>query len=155
MNILIAGAAGFIGTNLTLALMKNPANHITITDTDTSYFTNETIIAANNVSCLALHTQTHNFENILENIDLLFHLVSTTNPSSSIKRKYYFFHSLTRSQCKASCFQNYFYFLWWNRIWKCRMSNHRKCPYKSHYRICHPEIDNREDMSSLPLYAWD
>ena len=83
MNILIAGAAGFIGTNLTLALMKNPANHITITDTDTSYFTNETIIAANNVSCLALHTQTHNFENILENIDLVFHLVSTTNPSSS------------------------------------------------------------------------
>lgn len=83
MNILIAGAAGFIGTNLTLALMKNPANHITITDTDTSYFTNETIIAANNVSCLALHTQTHNFEHILENIDLVFHLVSTTNPSSS------------------------------------------------------------------------
>lgn len=141
MNILIAGAAGFIGTNLTLALMKNPANHITITDTDTSYFTNETIIAANNVSCLALHTQTHNFENILENIDLVFHLVSTTNPSSSnndieaeLNENITFSTRLLEASVKHHVSKINFYFLWWNRIWKCRMSNHRKCPYKSHYR---------------------
>ena len=143
MNILIAGAAGFIGTNLTLALMKNPANHITITDTDTSYFTNETIIAANNVSCLALHTQTHNFENILENIDLVFHLVSTTNPSSS------------NNDIEAELNENITFS---TRLLEASVKHHVSkiiCPYKSHYRIWHPEIDNREDMSSLPLYAWD
>ena len=58
MNILIAGAAGFIGTNLTLALMKNPANHITITDTDTSYLMRQLLLPIMSLALRSTHRHT-------------------------------------------------------------------------------------------------
>ena len=38
MNIAILGAAGFIGTNLALELVKDESNVITLVDKDKSYF---------------------------------------------------------------------------------------------------------------------
>ena len=40
MNILILGAAGFIGTNLTLNLSKNKDDKITLVDKNKEYFVN-------------------------------------------------------------------------------------------------------------------
>ena len=38
MNILIAGAAGFIGTNLAIKLAGTGADHITVVDKRKAYF---------------------------------------------------------------------------------------------------------------------
>ena len=38
MNILILGASGFIGTNLTIKLIENIDNHITLIDKRIDYF---------------------------------------------------------------------------------------------------------------------
>ena len=38
MNILLLGAAGFIGTNLTMKLAENRQDIITLVDRDISYF---------------------------------------------------------------------------------------------------------------------
>lgn len=40
MNILILGAAGFIGTNLTFNLSKNKDDKITLVDKNKEYFVN-------------------------------------------------------------------------------------------------------------------
>ena len=40
MNILILGAAGFIGTNLTFKLAENKADRIILVDKSKSYFSN-------------------------------------------------------------------------------------------------------------------
>ena len=40
MNILILGAAGFIGKNLTIKLVQNKDNQITLVDRSKSYFSN-------------------------------------------------------------------------------------------------------------------
>ena len=40
MKILVTGAAGFIGTNLTIKLAENKDNQITLVDRSKSYFSN-------------------------------------------------------------------------------------------------------------------
>lgn len=84
MNIMILGAAGFIGTNLTLVLVKDKQNNITLFDreqADFSYierfdFSNIKIIRGNfDLNC--------DFEKLISNQDIIYHLVSTTYPSNS------------------------------------------------------------------------
>ena len=49
MNIILLGAAGFIGTNLTLALARNPENCITVVSRRRSSFADVEAMAFSNV----------------------------------------------------------------------------------------------------------
>ena len=84
MNIIILGAAGFIGTNLIFELIKNKNNVITAVDKNKAYFS-----AFENATCsnlkiiesdLSINTD---FEMLLSGQDIVYHLLSTTVPTNS------------------------------------------------------------------------
>ena len=83
MNILITSAAGFIGTNLALALSQEQTNHLTLVDAKLEYFTCTLLHERANVSFQQFDVKSDNFDALVSNQDLVFHLVSTTNPTSS------------------------------------------------------------------------
>lgn len=84
MKILILSGAGFIGTNLVLSLAKKTDNHITVVDTDDSFFLNLKNRGFDNVefvtSALDINTD---FHTLLDGQDVVYHLVSTTVPSTA------------------------------------------------------------------------
>ena len=84
MKIILLGAAGFIGTNLIAELSKDPNNEITIVDRDLRYFKpiiNLNIPNLNIVeSDLSMNTD---YEKLVATQDLVYHLISTTVPSTS------------------------------------------------------------------------
>lgn len=84
MNIMLLGAAGFIGTNLAIQLAKEPSNRITLVDKKRSYFKNIEKFNFLNVfikeSTLEIDM---NFVELLQNQDVIYHLVSTTVPTTS------------------------------------------------------------------------
>lgn len=84
LNYLILGAAGFIGTNLSLALAKSINNNITLVDTKKEFFS--AIIGMNlkNISILEEKiNENSDFEKLLQGQEIVYHLVSTTMPSTS------------------------------------------------------------------------
>ncbi len=83
MNIIILGAAGFIGTNLIMELSKENKNIITAVDRDVSYF-DKTIIDKKNI-IIKESTLSHDiyFDELLYGQDVVYHLVSTTIPTTS------------------------------------------------------------------------
>lgn len=84
VNILLLGAAGFIGTNLTIALAKNPQNNITVVDVNKDYFGAISQMHLENVRIVTSDlTVETDFTKFLEGQDLLYHLVSTTIPGTS------------------------------------------------------------------------
>lgn len=83
MKILILGAAGFIGTNLALELSKDEKNEITLADENKDFFVNEYLNHKNNVKLKEFNIYSQNYSELLQNQDVVFHLVSTTNPTSS------------------------------------------------------------------------
>lgn len=84
MNILILGAAGFIGTNLTIELAKNYDDNITLVDKSRLFFGNINSMNFQNVtikeSSLEIDTD---FDDLLKGQDVIYHLVSTTVPTTS------------------------------------------------------------------------
>ena len=84
MNIILLGAAGFIGTNLTLALARNPENCITVVsrrrasfaDVDALAFPNIRFVEADLVADPA-------YDRLLRGQDVVYHLMSTTVPTTS------------------------------------------------------------------------
>lgn len=83
-RILILGAAGFIGTNLTIELAKNKDNHIILVDKDVRWF--HTIVSfdfANVEYRQSDLTVDMNFDDVLKDVETVYHLVSTTVPSTS------------------------------------------------------------------------
>lgn len=84
MKIMILGAAGFIGTNLTMNLVKNENNKITVVDVSENYFVNINKFKFSNIiikeSCLDINTD---FEKLFKEQDVVYHLVSTTVPTTS------------------------------------------------------------------------
>ena len=84
MNILILAGAGFIGTNLTIKLAQDKNNQITVVDTNDSFFTNIREKGFSNVTfkTAALDID-EDFETLLYNQDVVYHLVSTTVPGTS------------------------------------------------------------------------
>ena len=81
MNILILGAAGFIGTNLFLELSKNKDYHLTLVDKSRDFFSQE-IKKTNAIildSCLDVDMDF----TILKDQDVVFHLVSSVIPTNS------------------------------------------------------------------------
>lgn len=86
MNIVILGAAGFIGTNLTARLAQDPTYHITLVDKDKKYFKHIEDMHFTNVEIhFADFCDDMNFDKFLKNQDIVYHLVSTTVPTTSNK----------------------------------------------------------------------
>ena len=83
MNILILGAAGFIGTNLTIKLAENKDNQITLVDKSKSYFSNIEKFNFSNVEIKESSLDVGMDFSILEGQDTIYHLVSTNVPTTS------------------------------------------------------------------------
>ena len=83
MNILILGAAGFIGTNLTIKLAENPENKITIVDKSKAYFSAIDKLSLSNVVNVEASLDMGMDFSILNNQDVVYHLVSTNVPATS------------------------------------------------------------------------
>jgi len=84
MKNLLLGAAGFIGTNLAIELAKNPKNELTLVDRNKDYF--KTIVKMNigNINVMESNlTFDMDFDSILKGQDVVYHLVSTTVPTTS------------------------------------------------------------------------
>lgn len=80
---MILGAAGFIGTNLALALNKKKEYSLTLVDRSKAYF-NQILFELDNVSILEDDLDFEmNFEKLVNGHDVVYHLVSTIVPSTS------------------------------------------------------------------------
>ena len=84
MNIVVLGAAGFIGTNLTFELAKDTNNKVTLVGKSKSHFAPVIEKKFSNVDIVEsdFHVDT-NFDEILNGQDVVYHLVSTTVPTTS------------------------------------------------------------------------
>lgn len=83
MKIVIFGAAGFIGTNLTLKLSENKEDFITLIDAKKEYFHKDVLNLSNTKIIESSFDLGTNFEQLLNDQDVVYHLVSTTVPSTS------------------------------------------------------------------------
>ena len=84
MKILLLGAAGFIGTNLTIELAKNAENEITLVDRCRDFFNAIVNINLKNIRIVESGlTVDMDFDSILKNQEVVYHLVSTTVPTTS------------------------------------------------------------------------
>lgn len=90
MNIIILGAAGFIGTNITIALAKEKdkfnkcINYITLFDRQDADFSHITKFGFLNISIMTGNfNMESDFEVITKNQDIVYHLISTTVPATS------------------------------------------------------------------------
>ena len=93
MNIIILGAAGFIGTNLTIALAneKNEysksINIITLFDREGADFSHITKLGLDNIKIVYGNFDMEtDFETIIKGQDIVYHLISTTVPTTSNQR---------------------------------------------------------------------
>ena len=84
MRIIICGAAGFIGTNLAIHLAKDKKNDITLVDRKEEYFKDIKEMNLLNITIKEdpLNMET-NFDKLFENQEIVYHLVSTTVPTTS------------------------------------------------------------------------
>lgn len=74
MNIVVLGAAGFIGTNLVIKLAEDKNNHITLVDYCEEYFFNIKKFALTNITIIpSAMDASMNFKKILENQDIVYH----------------------------------------------------------------------------------
>lgn len=86
MNILLLGAAGFIGTNLTIKLAEEQHNLVTLVDRNVSYFTSVKAKGFTNIKYIENNLNVNSdFGNIVANQDIVYHLISTTIPATSNK----------------------------------------------------------------------
>ena len=85
MNIMLLGAAGFIGTNLTIKLAENKENKITVVDKSKSFFFNIIKCGFSNVVIRESLLNEYMDFSILEKQDVIYHLVSTNAPTTSNK----------------------------------------------------------------------
>ena len=84
MNILLLGAASFIGTNLTIELAKNAENEITLVDRCKDFFNPIINMNLKNIRIIESGlTVDTDFDSILKNQEVVYHLVSTTVPTTS------------------------------------------------------------------------
>lgn len=83
MKVIVFGGAGFIGTNLAIELVKNPENEITLVDKSESFFRhiNELNLRVN-IKEMDFSENT-DFDSLLSGQDIVYHLVSSTVPTTS------------------------------------------------------------------------
>lgn len=87
MRIMLLGAAGFIGTNLMIPLVQDKNNKITLVDKKRIYFPPLERVCSKNVSIIESPLDTFmNFDDLLQGQEIVYHLVSTTVPSTSNQR---------------------------------------------------------------------
>lgn len=87
MNILIWGAAGFIGTNLALRLLQNTMNLVTLVDCKSEYFNYEIFTKYDNVKFVVSDfLEQPKIEEILKGQDFVYHMMSTTIPLNSNRK---------------------------------------------------------------------
>lgn len=84
MNIILLGAAGFIGTNLALELFKNEGDIITLVDKKKEYFIEAFNDKKERIKIVEsdLDERT-DYNSLLKEQDIVYHLVSTVIPSTS------------------------------------------------------------------------
>lgn len=86
MRILLLGAAGFIGTNLTIELAKNKEDEITLVDRSKKFFKPILDMNLKNTHIVESElTVDMDFDSILKDQEVVYHLVSTTVPTTSNK----------------------------------------------------------------------
>ncbi len=79
MKILLMGAAGFIGTNLTIKLAKNAENEITLVDRCKDFFNPIINMNLKNIRIVESElTVDMDFDSILKSQEVVYHLVSTS-----------------------------------------------------------------------------
>ena len=83
MNILVLGAAGFIGTNLAIKLAENKNDEIMLVDKSRNYFLNIEKFNFTNVIIKESSIDLSMDFTILEGQDVVYHLVSTNVPTTS------------------------------------------------------------------------
>lgn len=88
MRVVIFGAAGFIGTNLSRALLKNnefvDVTELVLIDENKDYFKKSPVLEDSRVTIvIRSYLKESLFGDLIKEGDLVFHLVSTTNPTSS------------------------------------------------------------------------
>lgn len=83
MNILVLGAAGFIGTNLVIKLAEKNTDLITLVDKNASYFKHIDKYKFENIKIKESTLDMEMNFNILDNQDIVYHLVSTNIPTNS------------------------------------------------------------------------
>lgn len=82
MNILLFGAAGFIGTNLALKLMEDSNNKITLVDINKDFF--HPVLCRSNLALVETPIgESTDFETLFAGQDVVYHLVSTTVPTTA------------------------------------------------------------------------
>ncbi|HEL1620235.1 TPA: NAD-dependent epimerase/dehydratase family protein [Streptococcus suis] len=78
MNILILGAASFIGKNLTLNLIENKENHVTLVDKKKIFFEEISNLNLPNMSIIEHPLDQDSYlDNLLQGQDIVYHLVSS------------------------------------------------------------------------------
>lgn len=88
MNIIMLGAAGFIGKNLAIRLSKEWDNRITLVDVKKDFFySKDSFLDSIDEQMLSIREEAFNensdFDSILMGQDIVYHLVSTTTPTTS------------------------------------------------------------------------
>lgn len=84
MRAILLGAAGFIGTNLAIKLSEQTEDVITLVDREESYFNTLKKLNLPNVEYLVSEfDENSDFDHLLEHQDVVYHLVSTTAPTTS------------------------------------------------------------------------
>lgn len=84
MKIILLGAAGFIGTNLVIELAKNKKNEITVVDRNKTYFSTLQNMDIPHLRIVESDlTMDSDYMSLVANQDLVYHLVSTTVPTTS------------------------------------------------------------------------
>lgn len=83
MNIIIFGAGGFIGTNLVIRLAEDQNNHLLLVDKDINKIKKIIGEKKNVVYYSDVFSEKTDFDNLLNNQDVVYHLVSTNAPSTS------------------------------------------------------------------------
>ena len=84
MKIILLGAAGFIGTNLIIALAKDPDNQITAVDQREDFFDPLKRMNLTNVSYReSALTSADDYDALLDGQEVVYHLISTIVPSTS------------------------------------------------------------------------
>jgi UDP-glucose 4-epimerase len=84
MNIILLGEAGFIGNNLTLKLTKDDRNNITLLDKSRVLFSPIKDMNLSNVTVKESSLEVDaDFDELLVNQEVVYHLVSSTVPTTS------------------------------------------------------------------------